>query len=95
MSNDIWWVLKSGDVDALSSMLPADAATLRDPNGISLVHAAADYGHVDILRLLISRGLPVNEVDSSGFTPLELAAMEGHYNATVFLLESGASGKIV
>ncbi|KAK6748017.1 hypothetical protein RB195_000936 [Necator americanus] len=61
------------------------------------VHCAAYCGSVPVLRLLLrpwsrkKRKLVLALQDCRGNTPLHLAAMNGHSNAVIFLLESEAN----
>ena len=50
----------------------ADIVT-RDINGLTLLHAVARTGHVEIARLLVTGGVDINAMDGSGFTPLDYA----------------------
>ncbi len=56
---------------------------------IPLVVACA-YGHENIARLLLSRGAPVDQADSSGMTPLLSACQNGYEMIVQLLLEWGA-----
>ena len=56
---------------------------------VILMHAAARYGHADILSLLLEHGADVDERDSSQ-TPLHRALCFGKLKAVRFLLDRGA-----
>lgn len=45
-------------------------ANSKDPNGYTAIHAAASYGHTDLLKTLILRGGDINVQDNEGDTPL-------------------------
>lgn len=56
------------------------------------LHEAADYGHIDVVKMLVDEGFDVNaggHQDSDG--PLSWALREGHFDVAKFLLERGAS----
>jgi ankyrin repeat protein len=46
-------------------------------------------GHREAIRLLLSKGVPVDPLNRCG-TPLHLAALKGHDQAVKILLEHGA-----
>lgn len=57
---------------AAESMAQSLAGNGADPNGRAL-HAAAEYGHVNVARMLIRRGAGVDVRDKDGRTPLDIA----------------------
>ncbi len=63
---------------------------LMDVEGVTPLIAAAEGGHFQTVRLLVTAGADVNRSDSSGFTPLMGAARAGHPGMVNFLLERGA-----
>ncbi len=52
---------------------------------------AARYGHENIVRLLLDRGVDVDQQDELGNTPLIAVAGEGHTSILRLLLERGAN----
>ncbi|RCK66822.1 hypothetical protein Cantr_02854 [Candida viswanathii] len=42
----------------------------KDPNGYTPIHAAASYGHINLLQYLIDNGGDINIQDNEGDTPL-------------------------
>ncbi|KAK6495311.1 hypothetical protein TWF481_003336 [Arthrobotrys musiformis] len=72
MSN-IWIAASDGQTAQVLSYLSSRPALVnaKDENGYTPLHAAASYGHLDLLRLLInSHGGDVNLRDDDGDTPL-------------------------
>jgi ankyrin repeat protein len=55
---------------------------------ISLI-CAVPAGHVEVVRLLLSRGVPVDPIERRG-TPLHLAAVTDNHQALKLLLDHGA-----
>lgn len=51
---------------------------------------AAEYGNIERMRNLLSRGVSVNVVDSNGWTPLRRAVYNLQTEAVRFLLDQGA-----
>ncbi|CAN6352275.1 unnamed protein product [Urochloa humidicola] len=60
-----------------------------DDKGYTPLHNAAEYGHHEAVRVLLSNGVPVDPINRRG-TPLHLAAAKGHDQAVKILLEHGA-----
>lgn len=60
---------------------------MRDAKGEQLSHLAASKGHVDILKLLVSRDVDLLSYDASGRTPMHHAALHGCLNCLAFLVE--------
>lgn len=56
-----------------------------------LIHLAAEKGRDGILKILLKRGLYVDEMDSSGRTALHLAVMNGNEDVLNLLLACRAS----
>jgi len=65
---------------------------LQDDNiaGSSLLHMAAMYGHLEIVKLLLDSHVNVNQARQDGCTPLHLAAINGHTAIVNALLQAGA-----
>ena len=72
---------------------------IRDSNGNSAVHKAAEKGHASLIQFLAqqvtSKGIRFVELDiptrSDGWTPLHLAAGHGHLAAVQCLIQYGAN----
>ncbi len=82
---------RTGDLGEVCSLLaqgvsPAEA----DSDGWSALHAAASRNHIEIIRVLLDAGCPVDVMDDSGFTPLLNAAGPGNIETIRHLLAAGA-----
>ncbi|KAK1385238.1 MSP domain-containing protein [Heracleum sosnowskyi] len=58
-----------------------------DKNGRTALHVAAIYGHLEVLRFLLSVGSDPDVADCKGWTPLHCASAEGHMKAVELLLD--------
>ncbi|KAF9360327.1 hypothetical protein BGX26_009797 [Mortierella sp. AD094] len=71
MSN-IWLAASDGDLKAVKSFIEEKGVPVnaQDENGYSALHAAASYGHEDLITYLLEKGANVNIQDPDGDTPL-------------------------
>ena len=58
--------------------------------GYGLAHHAAGKGNVSRLTLLAELGADLNLQENRGYTPLAVAAIDGHHETVLFLLNAGA-----
>lgn len=72
MVSNIWIAAADNDISLVESYLNSGnfSPNSKDANGYTPVHAAASYGNIDLLKLLISRGGDINIQDEEGDTPL-------------------------
>ena len=54
------------------------------------LHASADKGHVDAVRLLLKAGADPDAADRDGWTPIHLAARNGHHQVIQVLVRHDA-----
>ena len=73
------------------AILSRHNVNLKSENGYTALHAAAENGHLDVIRLLIEQGALIHARLDSGETPLELAKMAGQLDP-VQLLSSRIAG---
>ncbi|KAJ5620509.1 hypothetical protein N7510_004493 [Penicillium lagena] len=70
------------------------SARVKDVRGQLPLHRAAAIGSVPILKTLLEEGKsPVNATDADGLTALHHAVSEGHGDAAILLLKSGAEAE--
>ena len=81
------WLRKGGPVDALCP-LPTEGGR---SSALSLLHAAAANGHLEMARELLKRGASVNLPTSGGITALMGAAGDGHLSVMLLLLQHSAN----
>ena len=84
---------REGNDAALRSALDADPSklTIRDPPyAWTLLHVAAQRGHLGVVNLLLDRGLDVNTLETGDHTTaLHWAAAAGHVDVVRRLLDAG------
>ncbi|GAA6049024.1 hypothetical protein JCM3770_005444 [Rhodotorula araucariae] len=70
MSN-IWTAAGEGNLDRVTELVQQGTSpNALDDNAYSPLHAAASWGHADILRFLVASGGDINLADGDGDTPL-------------------------
>ena len=83
--------LKNDRREAVDVLLARGAdIRLRTPAGQNALSQSASSGSLELVKLFLSKGLPVDPVDDFGRTPLMFAAMGAHVPVVSFLLEHGA-----
>jgi ankyrin repeat protein len=85
-----------GNDEAVLSLIDkgADIDIKSDRTGQTPLMAAATYGHLTILNVLIEMGVDLNAKSKNGSTALMLAAAEGHTEIVITLLDKGADSNI-
>jgi len=71
-NKNIWVAAGDGDLDQVKYLVQAKGISPNTPDEYSYtpMHAAASYGHIDVLEYLISKGGDVNMIDNENETPL-------------------------
>lgn len=94
MVSNIWVAAADNDQELVKKYIESGdfSANQKDPNGYTPIHAAASYGHIELLRYLLSNGGDVNIQDNEGDTPLH--HVEDVKVATVMVEEFKADFKI-
>lgn len=59
--------------------------------GKTLLHCAAQYGNIDLMKKVIAAGVPIDKKTASGRTPLYFAVINNQYESVYILLENGAA----
>ena len=92
--DNIYLACALGQVEQVQAFLKADPNLLQAKTGPyrgSLLHAAADKGHVPVAQLLLEHRIEINAKSEEGaVTPLHLAASNGHLEMIRFLMDHGA-----
>jgi ankyrin repeat protein len=81
-----------GQVDVVRLLIARGADVHRRCSGIHrpLLTVAAGNGDVEICRILIEKGLRVDEIDERGYTAIHVAACEGRSEVSRLLIDAGA-----
>jgi ankyrin repeat protein len=68
---------RDGDIDRVRAEIAKDSSLARGSNddGLTPIHIAANNGHLEIVRLLLESGSPVDPIMSDGFRPIHAALM--------------------
>lgn len=88
---NIWIAASDGNLNYVKEQISSGKHTANDHDnsGYTPIHAAASYGHLDLLRYLISVGGDVNIQDEDGDTPLH--SVEDVTTAAVLVQEFNAN----
>ncbi|XP_034542292.1 cortactin-binding protein 2 [Notolabrus celidotus] len=78
-------------MDNKPDLLDQDQHLYHNLNQTSALFAAAQNGHTECVKLLLSSGSPADVSDENGFTPLHFAAAHGHSSCVEVLLAAGAA----
>lgn len=91
--NEIEIALESGSEDRLKELVVKDAACLgySTAEGLTLLHQAAAYGHINVMLLLLKQGVDVNTRSEHGWTACHSAARAGQVLALQTLLDHGGN----
>jgi ankyrin repeat protein len=90
-TDELFHTVKEGSLtEVMSSPNQGVEINARDSEGKTVLHVAAQSGHVEIVDALLQRNIDVNALDDHQWTPLHLAAHEGQLDVIQLLLEKGA-----
>ncbi|KAG8762584.1 hypothetical protein FRC15_008436 [Serendipita sp. 397] len=69
---NIWVAASDGELERVQYLIEEEGISPNapDPNTYTPMHAAASYGHINVLEYLVSKGGDVNITDEDGDTPL-------------------------
>ncbi|XP_041461535.1 ankyrin-1-like [Lytechinus variegatus] len=78
-----------GQLEAVENLLNYEAKHDRCRTK-RLLHTGAKFGHLDLVKFLISKGADINEIDEDGMIPLHHAAYGGHLKVMECLIQQGS-----
>ncbi|KAA0183809.1 26S proteasome non-ATPase regulatory subunit [Fasciolopsis buskii] len=84
-----WQLAYEGKFKELSNLIDANPEVIRetDKTGRNLLHWAACGGHLDLLKVLLSKGLDKDSRDGSQWTPLMIAVSAGRESLVEYLID--------
>ncbi|KAL1506043.1 hypothetical protein ABEB36_005478 [Hypothenemus hampei] len=87
------WATRQGHLDACVILMNATAdPTIRDAEGCSCIHLAAQFGHTALVAYFVARGVSPDLTDRTGMTPLMWAVWKiCSLDPTRLLLTLGAN----
>ena len=91
MAETIKNLISSGDLEGVEKIISSDDFHFfyeGDDLGYTAIHHAASQGQLQILRLLLSRGIDVNMTSKYGLTPLICSIISNKPQVICFLLEN-------
>lgn len=93
--NELIAACKEGRADVVQELLEKFDPSKRDDKGWSPLHYASQYGHKEIVELLLQRGCfpQIETRDKKLNTPLHLAIANGHEDVVRCLLEALPAGE--
>eukprot|EP00058_Branchiostoma_floridae_P009520 XP_002595008.1 hypothetical protein BRAFLDRAFT_128977 [Branchiostoma floridae] len=85
---DLLWSLKNGDIDLVKAAIDEPGFDVNSEIGGRMpIHYAADYGQLDVIKVLLAKGADVNKADKHGISAVLAAIWEGHTECVKYLLE--------
>lgn len=93
MSNAaLWEAIKTSRAADVKRLLDTGMSVLgTDEHENTVMHLAAEAGHLEILQLLGERGAPLDRLNWIDQSPLSLAAWKGHLPVVKYFCEHGAT----
>jgi len=65
------WCVRQGHLGSVTLLMQHGAdPSLRDGEGCSCIHLAAQFGHTAIVAYFVAKGVNMNMQDRNGMTPL-------------------------
>ncbi|KAF9153098.1 hypothetical protein BG015_004079 [Linnemannia schmuckeri] len=94
MSHNIWLAASDGDLAAVKTFINEKGISInaQDEFGYSALHAAASYGHKELITYLLENGADVNIQDPEGDSPLFVCET---VDIAEMLIKAGADAKHV
>lgn len=89
----LFTAVQNGDLQIVEALLDQDPhfLTLTSCGKLSALHIAASYGRIEVLSMLLDRGLQPDVLNRYKQTPLMLAAMNGKIACMERLIDAGAN----
>ncbi|XP_062280593.1 CARD- and ANK-domain containing inflammasome adapter protein [Scomber scombrus] len=85
----IHMIVSDGEVALVDDLLSNTNIDTVNSSNETLLHVAAEYGHLSIIELLLRRGARMDLQDNRGYTALHRAASRGHTEIVKALIMAG------
>jgi len=70
-------------------------SVLNDLLGLTMLHQAAYFGNIEILKYLVKKGEDVHSKDHSSYTAIHYACLYRHFETVKYLIELGVNPHIL
>jgi len=87
--NIFYWMAASAE-QVKGLLDKGEKVDVRDRDGKTLLHKAAEQGNGPVIELLLTQGLDLNAKDARGCSPLHVAVLAGKTEAAELLLDESA-----
>ncbi|HPT77407.1 MAG TPA: ankyrin repeat domain-containing protein, partial [Defluviitaleaceae bacterium] len=92
MNNNFLNLCEAGKLEEIKQYLSEkEDITVKDMFGRNALHIAALKGYTEIVQLLIDAGVPADEPDKDGETPLYKAGQNGFLDIAEIFIKNGAN----
>ena len=82
---------RTGNLAVVKLFVQAGMSVESSSLGSPVLHRAAAYGHLEVVKYLVGQGASLTAKNDSGFLVLHLAAPAGHLEVVKYLVGQGAS----
>ena len=87
---------KERDLSKMAELIDKDGSIdIVNHTGETVLHQAAFYGDIDIVKMLLDKGANINAVNMKNYTPLHSACMNHHFGVVEYLIRNNADISIV
>ena len=88
---DLFKLIRNHNVTSIQELLTLKVNVhIRDSEGSTPLHLAAELGYLDIVKLLVQNGANIGAKKYLSETPLQTAVINDRYEISEYLLENGA-----
>jgi ankyrin repeat protein len=89
----IFQAIEAGNFEEVKKLctLEPDNLKARDDNAATLVYRAASYGHLEITKWLVGKGVDPGITNMFGYAPLQAAVMYRHFETVKWFIEQDAA----
>jgi len=89
---DLFDAIEKGEKELLKNIKSYNFL-IYDEDGNTLIHKAIKWGDTKFIKMMLTKGAPINLTNKAGTTPLEFAVLNQNQTIIDFLLDNGADMK--